>query len=291
VQKRTLSKFRISGFAICCAAALVLLHPIVGCSGDEQSATGDNQKDAAAMGETKTETAGPGANAPAVIDGKVIETMNAGRYTYIQVQTSKERIWVAGPVTEVKLGDKVALSSGMLMKDFRSETLDRTFENIYFVPSFNERGTGSTNLREMMMRAHDGEDVLSDHMDPKPGGGGTSGTGGKPVLGREVVGDFDKAPGGHTVEEIYARKTDLAGQTVKVRGLVVKFTPAIMGTNWLHLQDGTGAEGSHDLTVTTSATASVGDLITIQGILAIDKDFGAGYRYEVIVEQGVLIGD
>ena len=69
----------------------------------------------------------------------------------------------------------------------------------------------------------------------------------------------------------------------------MKFTPAIMGTNWLHLQDGTGDEGSHDLTVTTAASAKVGDLIMIRGVLAVDKDFGAGYRYQVIVEGAELI--
>jgi hypothetical protein len=56
----------------------------------------------------------------------------------------------------------------------------------------------------------------------------------------------------------------------------------------VHLQDGTGAEGSHDLTVTTGATVQVGDLVVVEGPLAVDKDFGAGYRYHVIVEKAAV---
>ena len=70
-----------------------------------------------------------------------------------------------------------------------------------------------------------------------------------------------------------------------MRGKVVKFTPEIMGKNWIHLQDGTGAAGTSDLTVTTSASAKTGDTVTVKGILVVDKDFGYGYAYDVIIED------
>lgn len=72
---------------------------------------------------------------------------------------------------------------------------------------------------------------------------------------------------------------------VVVRGKVVKFLAGIMGRNWIHLQDGTGDAGTNDLTVTTEQTAAAGDVVAIKGTLAVDKDFGAGYRYAVIVEK------
>ena len=67
----------------------------------------------------------------------------------------------------------------------------------------------------------------------------------------------------------------------------MKYSAGIMGRNWIHLQDGTGdaAAGTNDLTVTSSATTAVGDTILVQGSVAVDKDFGAGYRYAVIVED------
>lgn len=94
-----------------------------------------------------------------------------------------------------------------------------------------------------------------------------------------------KAEGGYTVEDLYAKKSELGGKQIALRGRVVKYNSGIMGKNWLHLRDGTGAEGSNDLTVTTSEPAAVGDTVLIQGTVAVDKDFGAGYRYGLIVED------
>lgn len=95
-----------------------------------------------------------------------------------------------------------------------------------------------------------------------------------------------KADGGMTVAEVFAGKDQLAGQPVLVRARVVKSNPGIMGKNWLHVRDGSGAEGTNDLTVTTSgAVPEVGDTVLVKGPLALNKDFGMGYVYDVIVED------
>jgi hypothetical protein len=93
-----------------------------------------------------------------------------------------------------------------------------------------------------------------------------------------------------TVAEIVARRAELKDQPVLVRGKVVKFNREIMGKNWLHLRDGSGsaAEGSNDILVTTMASAKVGDVVTVQGIVRADKDFGAGYSYQVLIEEATL---
>ena len=95
----------------------------------------------------------------------------------------------------------------------------------------------------------------------------------------------EKPEGGKTIEEVYAGKADLAGRTVLVRGKVVKYTPNVMGKNWIHIQDGTGTEGTNDLTVTTSTVVKIGDTITARGLVEVDKDFGFGYTYEVLIEN------
>jgi hypothetical protein len=61
-----------------------------------------------------------------------------------------------------------------------------------------------------------------------------------------------------------------------------------MDRNWVHLQDGTSDSGSFDLTVTTEEEVNVGDVLTFEGKIKLDKDFGAGYSYEVIMEQAKL---
>lgn len=95
-----------------------------------------------------------------------------------------------------------------------------------------------------------------------------------------------KAEGGKTVAEVFAEKDQLGGQAVTVRGKVVKTNANIMGKNWLHVRDGSGAEGTNDLTVTTAAhLPGVGDTVLVTGQVSLNKDFGMGYAYDVIVED------
>ena len=91
----------------------------------------------------------------------------------------------------------------------------------------------------------------------------------------------------YTVAEIFEKNKDLDGKTVRVRGKVVRYNPAIMGKNWIHIQDGTGdpMKNTHDLVATSTQTATVGEVITVEGKLAANKDFGAGYVYTAIVED------
>jgi hypothetical protein len=89
-----------------------------------------------------------------------------------------------------------------------------------------------------------------------------------------------------TVAEIYAGQNGLLGTVVNVRGKVVKFSSQIMGKNWAHIQDGTGSAGTNDLTVTTADTARVGDTVLVSGKITQNKDFGAGYKYALILEDG-----
>ena len=96
------------------------------------------------------------------------------------------------------------------------------------------------------------------------------------------------AEGGYTVEAIYQKGKELAGKEVAVRGQVVKYSSGIMGKNWIHLQDATGTAPNNDLVVTTKGTAKVGEIVLVRGKLATDKDFGAGYKYAVIVEDATV---
>jgi len=99
-----------------------------------------------------------------------------------------------------------------------------------------------------------------------------------------------KAEGGKTVAEVFAEKDQLAGKPVTFRGKVVKTNANIMGKNWVHVRDGSGAKGDNDLTVTTTSPSlpDVGDTVLVTGTLALDQDFGMGYQYAVIVQNAEL---
>jgi hypothetical protein len=108
----------------------------------------------------------------------------------------------------------------------------------------------------------------------------------------QPTGDIDltgiaKAEGGLTVAEVYADKDKLGTQQVTVRGKVVKTNASIMGKDWLHVRDGSGAEGTNDLTVTTAVGTlpNVGDTVLVKGTVALNQDFGMGYQYPVLLED------
>lgn len=96
-----------------------------------------------------------------------------------------------------------------------------------------------------------------------------------------------KADGGKTIAEVYGEKDALAGTKVTVRGKVVKSNSGIMGKDWLHVRDGSGGDGTNDLTLTTNSSPlpQVGDLVLVTGTVVLDKDFGMGYVYPVMIEE------
>lgn len=98
-----------------------------------------------------------------------------------------------------------------------------------------------------------------------------------------------RAEGGKTVAEIFAEKDGLAGKPVTFRGKVVKANANIMDRNWLHVRDGSGEDGTNDLTVTTTdALPAVGDTVVVTGTVGLDRDFGMGYTYGILIEQATL---
>jgi hypothetical protein len=101
----------------------------------------------------------------------------------------------------------------------------------------------------------------------------------------------EKAEGGISIGELFAGKESYSGKTVKVRGEVTKVNLGIMGRNWIHIQDGTADGNNYDLTITTDREASVGDVVTFEGTVTVNKDFGSGYSYEVIIEEAKVIAN
>lgn len=228
------------------------------------------------------------------VSGTILETMDAAGYTYMLVESGSGKTWVAIPETPVTKGATVSYYEGMVMTDFPSKTLNRTFDSVVFSPGIagNE---GQVRLASNQATADDSFSAAikaekSTGMVPPPPAEMSGGSAGAVVPQKEIAIEKSAAANGYTVGEIYQMAKKLNGQKVQVQGKVVKFNPLIMGKNWVHLQDGTGdpMKNSHDLVVTTSETAEVGSVITIEGQLTADKDFGAGYKYEAIVEDATI---
>ncbi len=204
------------------------------------------------------------------VRGKVLETMDSGAYTYVRVRTPDGEVWAAGPLVSVKAGDTATLGDGMPMKNFHSKGLDRDFEEILFVGSIKVNDTRAADSAAPSNKAPHGDITSSPSADID-------------------LSNIPKAEGGVTVGQVFTENSSLAGKEVVIRAKVVKSNTGIMGKNWLHLRDGTaGPGGEDDLTVTTSGTARVGETVVVRGKVTTNKDFGFGYRYEVIVEDATV---
>jgi len=241
----------------------VLALTIVGCKEETPKQTQQTDTPAAVQPTAQGKT------------GTVVETMNSGGYTYVQFDTGTEKIWAAAPEFAVKVGDPVIVPEGMPMQNHTSKTLNRTFELIYFVDSVMVGGAQAAATPGSMPEGH-----------PDPAAAAAAAEGhSRPEIAKTEVDMSGLTKAGKTVAEIFAEQDALAGQEVTIRAKVVKFSPEIMGTNWLHLQDGTGEAGTNDLTITSATTVNVGDTVLAKGVVTTNKDFGFGYKYDVIIEK------
>ena len=198
-----------------------------------------------------------------LLSGKVVETMNSGGYSYVLLEQKRgEKVWIATQEMEVVKGQALSFNPGSEMVNFESKTLKRKFDRIIF----SDGPVGQQSVK--------GQD--------------TTGSKGKVVSVTEKI-KVEKASGpkAYTISELYKNKKALDKKPVVVRGKVIKVSEGIMKKNWIHIQDGTGdpKKGDHNLVVTSKDVPAPGDVVTVSGTLYKDKDFGSGYKYDVIVEE------
>ncbi len=221
--------------------------------------------------------ASPQAASPIV--GKIVETMNSGGYTYILLQTRTKQIWVAISETKVSVGQDVILMPGIELINFKSKSLNRTFESIIFSDGqISQQGSASGQGHASQGSAHGNADSQKSTASSK---------GAIPPSNENIKVAKATGSNAYTVAELFEKRSELDKKEIVVRGQVVKVSAQIMRKNWLHIQDGTGdsQNGTNDIVATTMDLPSVGDIVTIKGILYSDKDFGSGYRYNAIIEQ------
>ncbi len=201
-------------------------------------------------------------NHPNVHKIKVEEVLQTTSYTYLYVEENDSLQWLAIPKMEAKKGDTYYYQGGMEMKDFKSKELNRTFASVLFLngvisPDFAEGGKTSLNMSPQKSKTID----------------------------KKINMKVEQAKGGITIAELYNNKEKYKNKTVKIRGRVTKYNSRIMGKNWIHLQDGTSSSGNFDFTATSVDETKTGDIITIEGKIVLNKDFGSGYFFEIIMED------
>jgi hypothetical protein len=224
----------------------------------------------------------PQAPPPALasVAGVVEETFDASDYTYMRLRTRAGETWAAITKSKVKKGDSVTVVNAMPMDGFESKTLNRRFDHIVF----GSLGDGNAGAPPEPVSAHG---ATADASKGAPLAAPHAGVAEGQADAVDVRVPKAEGKDARTVEQVFAERAALKDKTVTVRGKVVKANAGIMGRNWYHIRDGSGSreKKDNDLTVTTGDPAAVGDIVVVKGVVHVDKDFGAGYQYPVVLED------
>lgn len=241
--------------------------------------------------------AAPSPSAAPAVTGQVLEVQQSGPYTYLRIKTPKGETWAAVQSVNVAKGAQVTIANPIVMEKFESKALKRTFDSIVFGMLQEPGGAAAGPAAKGAPRPQGGG--MAGAMAAGTGGPGGAGIqaghAGMPsavpsAAPAPVKVTKAEGPDGRTVAEVYATKGKLKDKAVVVRGQVVKVSLGIMGKNWVHLRDGSGAEadGSNDLLVTTQDKAAVGDVVVARGTVRTEVNLGSGYNYAVLVEGAAL---
>lgn len=195
----------------------------------------------------------------------VKEAVDGGTYVYLNVDENGKNYWMAISNIPVTVGNTYYYDDGMVMKDFESKQLNKTFDEIIFTNTIR-----TTELSEEPTVKEENPHTAA------------------PVAVQNDV-KIEKPKNGTSLAELFSAKKSFSGKSIIVKGKVVKVNDGIMDKNWIHIVDGTQFENLGDLTITTTETVNIGDIVTFKGVIVLDKDFGQGYVYDILMEEAKLV--
>jgi len=216
---------------------------------------------------TQEESTGAGMEESSKQLHKVVveEVLPAEKYTYLRVKENDVEVWIAIPKAEIEKGGTYYYRGGLKKTNFKSVEYDRVFETVYLVSGVSkDPGMGG------MSEGNPHQNVSN-------------------TTPSQQDSNIEPPSGGITLSELLNNRKKYEGQVVKVQGRVVKLNNMIMKRNWVHIQDASIQEEKTDLTVTTEETVAMGDIVAFEGKISLNKDFGAGYKYEIIMEDAHII--
>jgi len=194
----------------------------------------------------------------------VIEVLPTDKYVYLKSKEGDDEFWVAVLKQEVEVGDKFFFKGGLLKTNFESKEYNRVFDKVYLVSRLIPVGVTNTSKAKSDVKSNDSqlEKSISDNV-------------------------INHKDGSITIKQLTDNPEKYENKKIQLTGKCVKLNPNIMGRNWVHLQDDTNND--YDLVVTMDVAVPVGHIVSLLGTVTLNKDFGAGYKYDLIVENAELI--
>lgn len=195
---------------------------------------------------------------------RVNEVLPTEKYIYLNVTEGKENFWIATLKMDANVGEEYIYKGSVRLTDFKSEEYNRTFEEVYFVSEIIPATHGMEDISKMGSQAQTQEE-------------------GKESFQAKNI----AVMGSLRIAELVSNPEKYENQVVQISGQCVKLNPEIMGLNWIHLKD--GSKDEYDLVLTSDEMVTVGQIVTMKGTVSLDKDFGAGYRYDIIIEGANIV--
>ncbi|HEX5167870.1 MAG TPA: hypothetical protein VFW11_01755 [Cyclobacteriaceae bacterium] len=186
-----------------------------------------------------------------------LEVLPTTKYVYVRVKEGSEEFWIATIKMEVTVGKTYFYRDGLLKTNFESKEHNRIFDRMYLVSSL----------------------VDSDH--------GSKSTATESEPSHAAITDKIVVEGSVKIAELVANPKKYEGKVIQISGKCVKLNANIMGRNWVHLED--GSNDDFDLVITSNVAIPEGHTVTMTGKVSLNKDFGAGYQYSIILEEGEFV--
>jgi len=199
---------------------------------------------------------------------KILEAVPTSKYLYLNVAEGDRTYWMATGPTEVETGAVYYYNEALIRADFESKEMQRVYDTIYLVTRIVPEAQVK-NLKPVKTIANPPDEAKD------AGKSGTMPQEGQHDVTAVQIADVLNDPGAYQ------------GQWVEVSGTCTKVNEGILNRNWIHLKDGSADD--KDFVITSSATVKPGDAVKMQAVVRLDKDFGAGYKYAIILEDGVVL--
>ncbi len=200
----------------------------------------------------------------------VHEILPTKKYMYLKVLEDKKEFWIATRSKDIVKGKTYFYRGGLLKTNFESKEYNRIFETVYLVSNLVE----ATHAKNSSFPTKNNTPLSEPSWKLKED---------IPTHTEKIV----EHKGSIKIAELVKNPKKYEGKTIQISGTCVKINPAIMDRNWIHIKD--GSKDDYDLVITSNTFVPEGSVITMMALVTLNKDFGAGYTYDLILEDGTII--
>ncbi len=195
------------------------------------------------------------------------EVQTSSKYLYLKVREGEKSYWMATGPMEVAVGDVYYYNEALVKTNFESKELLKEFDTLYLVTQLVPEAHGQ-NLKPTGEVAPPPK--IEDAETQKKGYHTAVGSG---IVKRTTISKLLENPG------------EFEGKLVEIKGECTKINTGILSRNWIHLKDPDANDKK--IVLTSQEEVTPGDMVTFQAKVALNKDFGAGYSYDILLENGV----